>query len=146
LVPLDRVIMPRSLACAPPDAVGVPLAVTGGQIAAHAPEQADEFLPSFMNRYTVRPDPVVRNVPADPVWVSITVAVADEEPAGEALAGAPPPYPLPVLVLVPVPLLVLLHAAAASSATASGAPSLTVAGNRRTHEVLIVIVSRLGRR
>jgi hypothetical protein len=131
--------MPRPLACAPPDAVGVPLAVTEGQIAAHAPEQADWFLPSFMNTYTVRPDPVVRNVPADPVRVSITVAVADEEPAGEALAVAPPPA-LAALLLV------LLPHAAASSATASSAPSLTVAGNRRTNELLIVIISRLGRR
>jgi hypothetical protein len=87
--------------------------------------------------YTARPDPFTRNVPADPVLVSITVAEAPA-PAGEALA------PLAALLLL---LLALLpHAAAASSAAVSGTPSLTVAGNRFTNEPLIVIVSCPGPR
>ena len=35
-VPSDRVVVPASDACAPAPAVGVPLAVSGGQAAAHA--------------------------------------------------------------------------------------------------------------
>ena len=35
---------------APPDAVTAPVVVTGGQAPAHAPAQADEFLPSFTQR------------------------------------------------------------------------------------------------
>jgi Sigma-70 region 3 len=80
-------IVPRSLASAPLVAVSVPVAGTGGQAAAHAPEQADMFMPSFAHRYTVRPDPSVRNVPAEPAWVVITVPVAD------ALAELPRPGP-----------------------------------------------------
>ena len=91
-MPSDRVIVPRSLAFAPPVAVSVPVAGTGGQAAAHAPEQADMFMPSLAHRYTVRPDPSVRNVPAEPAWVVITVPVVDalaELPAaGAELAGA----------------------------------------------------------
>ena len=92
MVPSDRVIVPRSLAFAPPVAVSVPVAGTGGHADAHAPEQADMFMPSLAHRYTVRPDPVVKNAPAEPAWVVITVPVVDalaELPAaGAELAGA----------------------------------------------------------
>jgi hypothetical protein len=87
----------------------------------------------------VRPDPLTRNVPEDPVWVSITVAEADA-PAGEALA------PLAALLLLLLLLALLAHAAAPSRAAASGTPSLTVAGNRVTNDLLIVIVSCPGPR
>ena len=91
-MPSDRVIVPRSLAFAPPVAVSVPVAGTGGHADAHAPEQADMFMPSLAHRYTVRPDPLVRNAPAEPAWVVITVPVVDalaELPAaGAELAGA----------------------------------------------------------
>src|SRR6202050_5830038 len=87
-------MVPRSLALAPPVAVSVPVAGTGGQAAAHAPEQADMFMPSLAHRYTVRPDPLVRNAPAEPAWVVITVPVVDalaELPAaGAELAEAEP--------------------------------------------------------
>jgi hypothetical protein len=33
-----------------PDAVTAPVVVTGGQAPAHAPEQAEESLPSFIQR------------------------------------------------------------------------------------------------
>ena len=50
------------------------------------------FMPSLAHRYTVRPDPVVKNAPAEPAWVVITVPVVDalaELPAaGAELAGA----------------------------------------------------------
>jgi len=118
--------------------------VTGGQAEAHAPEQADAFMASFANMYTERPDPSVRNVPADPVWVSIVIAVAaaDDAPAPPPY---PPPYP-PPLPLTGLLLELLLQAAAASSAAASGTPSLTAAGSREANEPLIVIVSCPGRR
>ena len=74
------------------------------------------FMPSLAHRYTVRPDPLVRNAPAEPAWVVITVPVVDalaELPAaGAELAGAEGEAAA------------LLHAAA-SSAEASGIPSLT---------------------
>ena len=134
--------MPTSLALALPETVAVPVVVTGGQAAAHAPEQEDWFMASFANSYTVRPEPSVRNVPADPELVLITVA-EPAAPAGEAaaaeLAAAPPLAGLLLLALLP-------HAAAASSAAVSGTPSLTAAGNRLTNELLIVIVSCPGRR
>ena len=50
MVPSDRVIVPRSLAFTPPAAVSWPVAGTGGQAAAHAPEQADMFVPSLAHR------------------------------------------------------------------------------------------------
>jgi hypothetical protein len=123
------VIVPRSLAFAPPVAVSVPVAGTGGQAAAHAPEQADMFMPSLAHRYTVRPDPAVRNAPAEPVWVVITVPVVDalpEFPAAGAELGDE--------------VAALLHAVA-SSAEASGIPSLTGTGIRANNEWIIFIVS-----
>jgi hypothetical protein len=87
------------------------------------------FMPSFAHRYTVRPDPSVKNVPPEPAWVVITVPVADalaELPA----AGAEPGEAVAAL----------LHAAA-SSAEASGTPSLTGTGIRASNEWIIFIVS-----
>ena len=133
-MPSDRVIVPRSLAFAPPVAVSLPVAGTGGQAAAHAPEQADMFMPSLAHRYTARPDPLVRNAPAEPAWVVITVPVVDalaELPvAGAELAGAE----------LGDEAAALLHAAA-SSADASGIPSLTGTGIRASNEWIIFIVS-----
>ena len=83
------------------------------------------FMPSFAHRYTVRPDPSVRNVPPEPAWVVITVPVADalaEPPAAGAAVAALP------------------HAAA-TSAEASGMPSLTGTGIRASNEWIIFIVS-----
>ena len=121
-MPSDRVIVPRALAFTLPVAVSLPVAGTGGQAAAHAPEQSDMFMPSLAHRYTVRPDPSVRNVPAEPAWVVITVPVVDalaELPA----AGAEPGDAVAAL----------LHAVA-SSAEASGMPSLTGTGIRASNE------------
>ena len=127
-MPSDRVIVPRSLAFAPPVAVSVPVAGTGGQAAAHAPEQADMFMPSLAHRYTVRPDPSVRNAPAEPAWVVITVPVVD------ALAE------LPAAGAEPGDAAALLHAVA-SSAEASGIASLTGSGILASSERIIFIVS-----
>lgn len=50
---------------APPDAVAVPVVVTGGHAPAHAPAQVDMSPVSFAHRhYTARPDPLVKMVPA----------------------------------------------------------------------------------
>ena len=122
-------IVPRSLAFAPPAAVSLLVVGTGGQAAAHAPAQADMFMPSLAHRYTVRPDPSVRNAPAEPAWVVITVPVADalaELPAAGAELGDEAAA--------------LLHAVA-SSAEASGIPSLTGTGIRASNEWIIFIVS-----
>ena len=122
-MPPDRVIVPRSLAFAPPVAVSLLVAGTGGQAAAHAPEQADMFMPSLAHRYTVRPDPSVRNAPAEPpAWVVITVPVVDalaELPAAGAELGDDAEA---------------LPHAVASSAEASGIPSLTGTGIRASNE------------
>jgi hypothetical protein len=45
------VIVPRSLDFAQPDAVTVPVVVTGGHAPAHAPEQVDVPLLSLVHRY-----------------------------------------------------------------------------------------------
>ena len=131
MVPSDRVIVPRSLAFAPPVAVSVPVAGTAGQAAAHAPEQSDMFMPSLAHRYTARPDPAVRNAPAEPAWVVITVPVAD------ALAG----FPAAELAGAEGDEAAALLHAVASSAEASGIPSLTGIGIRASNEWIIFIVS-----
>jgi hypothetical protein len=139
-VPSDRVIVPRSLAFAPPVAVSVPVAGTGGHADAHAPEQSDMFMPSLAHRYTVRPDPVVRNAPAEPAWVVITVPVVDalaELPAaGAELAGAE----LAGAELGDEAVAALPHAVA-SSAEPSGMASLTGIGILASSERIIFIVS-----
>jgi hypothetical protein len=56
--------------------LGVPLAVTGGQAAAHAPEHADVPLLSPSNRYIVRPLLPTSTLPGIPeIAASDTVAV-----------------------------------------------------------------------
>jgi hypothetical protein len=84
---------------------------------------------SFDQRYTARPDPSVRNDPAEPAWVVITVPVVAAL-AGLPLAGVPAACDPPLL---------LLHAAA-SSAAPSGTPSLTGTGIRASNEFLIFIL------
>jgi hypothetical protein len=123
------VIVPRSLAFAPPVAVSVPVAGTGGQAVAHAPEHADMFMPSSAHRYTARPDPAVRNAPAEPAWVLITVPVVD------ALAGLPAAG-----AELGEEVAALLHAVA-SSAEPSGIASLTGIGILASSERIIFIVS-----
>jgi hypothetical protein len=123
LVPSDRVIVPRSLAVAPPAAVTVPVAVTGGHAPAHAPEQADIPLPSLPHRYTALP-PSVRNVLPDDEAVVITV---EPDPlalaAGAAALGLAPPA---AELLLP-----LLHAAASNAApSAPPTPTASRAGAR----------------
>ena len=103
------------------------------------------FMPSLVHRYTARPDPSVRNDPAEPERVVITVplarlalAPAALPPAGLALAALPlvglPPAGLALACDPP-----LLHAAA-SSAAASGMPSLTGTGSRASSVLCISIV------
>jgi hypothetical protein len=134
LDPPDRVIVPRSLAFALPDAIRLPLAGTGGQALAHAPVHSDLFMLSLSHRYTERPDPSVRYVPAEPDLVLITVPepVALLELEADALALDPDPLGLVLLLL--------LHAAA-SSAAASGTPSLTPTDSFVRNELLIFIPS-----
>ena len=88
------------------------------------------FMPSLAHRYTARPDPAVRNAPAEPAWVVITVPVVDalaELPAAGAELGEEEAA-------------ALLHAVA-SSAEASGIPSLTGIGILASSEWIIFIVS-----
>jgi hypothetical protein len=126
LVPSDRVIVPSSLAFAPPDAVTVPVVVTAGQAPAHAPVHADVSPVSLTHRYTARPELVVRNVPADDVAVVMAVVLAPlalplaagllADDAGALLAGA--------LLLLP-----LEHAATSRAApTAPPTPAASRAG------------------
>ena len=51
----ERMVVPTSEAFAPPLTVGLPLARSGGQAMAHAPEHALFIPESFVNRYIVRP-------------------------------------------------------------------------------------------
>ena len=123
MVPSDRVIVPSSLAFAPPDAVTVLVVVTGGQAPAHAPVHADMSPLSLAHRYTARPELVTRNVPPDDVAVVMPVVLAPLAlPAGDAgavLAGA-----LLLLLLLP-----LEHAATSSAApTAPPTPVASRAG------------------
>src|SRR6202020_813153 len=104
---------------------------------AHAPEQAEESLPSFVQRSTARPDPSVRNAPAEPDFVVMTrpdpaAAAAEpvDPPAGSADAGADE-LPEPELLQATV-------SSAAPSATASPAPSRIAPGVRFTTDALIV--------
>jgi hypothetical protein len=148
LVPSDRVIVPRSLAFALPDAVTVPVAVTGGQAPAHAPVHADVPPVSLTHRYTARPEPSVRNVPADDVAVLMTVAPPDALAPPALLAGAAAAL-LAVAAGAAALLLLPLEHAATSIATPTAPPtpaaSLAGADIRFTIEFLIVSVSCLVR-
>jgi hypothetical protein len=116
LVPSDLVIVLRSLAFAPPDAVTED-AVTGGHAPAHAPVHTDCPLVSFTHRYTARPEPVVRNVV--PPELAVVITIAPELPLPDALPLAADPAAAGALLLLPPP---LLHAA--SSAAAIPAPAI----------------------
>jgi hypothetical protein len=150
LLPSDRVIVPRSLAFALPDAVAVPVVVTGGQAPAHAPVHADMPPLSLTHRYTARPDPSVSTVPPDDEAVLMTVAPDALAPplagallGADALAGALLDA-AGVLLLLPA-----LEHAAASRATPTAPPtpvaSLAGADIRITLEFLIMSFSRLAR-
>ncbi len=90
------------------------------------------FMPSLAHRYTARPDPSVKNAPAEPAWVVITVPVVDalaELPAaGAELAGAEGDA-------------AAAPHAVASSAEPSGITSLTGSGILSSSEWIIFIVS-----
>jgi len=93
----------------PPDPVGLPVVVSGGQAWAHAPEQLDLPLASATHRYSARPEPLVRNVPVEP-WVTLTtapeaatfVAVEEADEVAEA-AGAADAVEVGLLLLLPHP-------------------------------------------
>ncbi len=78
-MPSDRVIVPRSAASAIPAALGLPAVVTGGQTAAHGPEQLEVDPLSASYRYTVsRMGPAPRIVPSLVcLLVRTTAAVLD---------------------------------------------------------------------
>jgi hypothetical protein len=91
-----------------------------------------------------RPVELVRSAPVEPVAVLMTVAVVDalagaldEAAAGAELAGA-------AGAAAAVLLLALLHAAA-SSAAATGTPIFTGIGSRVSIELVMLVVSVLGR-
>jgi hypothetical protein len=83
LLPSDRVIVPKSDMFTPPEAVGVALAITGGQALAHAPEQLDVPFLSATHRYSARPELPTRYVPSGPFTAPI------ERLAAGALDAAP---------------------------------------------------------
>ena len=60
LVPSERVIVPRSAAIAPPDAIGGPFVSSGGHTPAQAAEQLDLPLLSATHRYSARPEAPLR--------------------------------------------------------------------------------------
>jgi hypothetical protein len=100
----------------------VPVVVTGGQAPAHAPVHADMLPLSLVHRYTARPDPSVRTVPADDEAVLMTVAAdALAPPLAGALLGAD--APAGVLDAAGALLLPALEHAAASSATPTAPPT-----------------------
>jgi hypothetical protein len=121
-----------------PEAVTVPVAVTGGHAPAQVPEQADVPMASLAHTYTARPEPSVRNAAPDAVAVVMTAEPApppeaDDAPAGEAVADPPG------LVAVLLP---LAHAAV-STATAAAPPtpaaSLAAGDIRFIMEVVICL-------
>jgi hypothetical protein len=105
-----------------------------------APEQAEESLPSFAHRPTARPDPSVRNAPADPDFVVIT----RPEPAGTAAGlGVPPADEAAADELLLPELLQAAVGRVPPGAAASPAPSQTAPGIRIPTDALIATVSRL---
>src|ERR1700733_9737899 len=113
-----------SLALALPDAVAVAVVVTGGHAPAQAPLQLDMSPVSLTHRYTARPEPLVRKVPAEDVAVSMTVPPDELAPlpAGEAAAGDAPVGD--AAGAAAVLLAALLHAATvAAAATAPPTPT-----------------------
>lgn len=137
--------MPRSLDFALPEAVGEPVVVTGGQAPAHAPVQLDVPPVSLVNRYTARPELLVRNVPADVEAVEMAVAPDAAALLLEALlvAAAPAAELAGALAVLLLP----LEHAATSSATAATPPTpaaiLADAGTRFPIETRISLVSHL---
>jgi hypothetical protein len=137
------VIVPMSLATAPPDAVAVLVVVTGGHAPAQAPLQLDMSPVSLAHRYTARPELLARTVPPDDLAVVMTVppeelapALEDDPPAGEAAGAA-------ALLLAP-----LLHAAtttAALSAPPTPAISLVRLDTGANVDFRIVLTSRPAR-
>jgi hypothetical protein len=129
-----------------PEAVAVPVVVTGGHAPAQAPLQFDMSPVSFAHRYTARPERLVKTVPAEDLAVVMTVppeelapalGVDAPAPAGEAGAAAP------VLLLLP-----LLHAATSSAAPrAPPTPTATFArpDTRLNVDFPIVLASRPAR-
>jgi hypothetical protein len=99
----------------------VPLEVTGGHAAVHAPEHADMPLESLDHTYTARPEPSVRIVPPDALAV-VMAEEPDELPPAAALPDAAGADELPAAPVLLVPL-----AHAATSTAAAAAPPIPVA-------------------
>src|SRR3954464_7756631 len=100
--PSDRGVVPSREASAPPPAVGLPLARSGGHAAAHSPEQALFVPESFANRYRLWPSESTRILPRPVpggIWRSRVLApltVAELGPAAFAVGVDVPPL-LPLL-------------------------------------------------
>ena len=94
-LPSERVIVPSFEAVSPLLAGGVPVARSGGQAVAQAPEQSLLAPTSALNRYRVRPPEFTR---IDPrlVFAAPTVAGAPLEVFGGdgAVSALPPPHAL----------------------------------------------------
>src|SRR5713101_2455733 len=88
MVPSERVIVPSSDWLTPPPACGVPLTVTGGHAAAHAPVHVDVPPLSASNRYIVRPWPSTRALPGIPemaAWLIVVAAALLDDPVAAGL-------------------------------------------------------------
>ena len=85
-VPSDRLVVATKAAFAPLPAVGLPVAGTGGQAAAHAPVQALVVPESAPNRYTVRPCESTKMVPR-PLLPTASVGGAGAAVVGGAVDG-----------------------------------------------------------
>ena len=105
--PSDRGVVPSNEAFAPPPAVGLPLARSGGHAVAHPPVHVLVVPVSFWNRYRVLPCESTRTLPA-PVFATLTVAEL-------------PPAVCAVAVVVPLSLPPQPATASATSGTASAA-------------------------
>src|SRR5581483_8742448 len=74
----------------PLPACGAPLTVSGGQAAAHGPEQVEVLLLSASHRYSARPFPSTRAMPSIPERDFRSTLTAAARPAdGEEPAWAP---------------------------------------------------------
>src|SRR5919108_4109294 len=88
MVPSSRLTVPSSAWSTPPPACGLPVTMTGGQAAAHAPLQVEVPLLSASNRYMVRPWASTRNLPGMPdTDASLIIAAALPDDALAAAAG-----------------------------------------------------------
>src|SRR5579871_375226 len=141
MVPSGRVMVPSRAWLTPLPACGVPVTVSGGHAAAHAPEHADVPFLSAWNRYRVRPLLPTRAWPGIPEMVaSDTVAAPFAWPVAAGLLDGAAAAGLELAgldVAVPgVDVLVPLEQAAASRPIPAAVAALAI------HVVMVELLTR----